>query len=208
MQPDWASENLKVIRTLMERSAVYRRALTPIMAALGLTGALASTVGCFLSFSSARMLVAYWFAVGIIAIIEAFFLVRRQAVKVSEPYWSPPTRRVAQAVLPPIVAGLAAGLPFLLLGENRQLIPSLLVPVWIILYGSAMHSAGFFMPRGMKLFGWTFILSGCVLGFAVLLAAEPPSLCACNVMMGVWFGAAHLGYSIYLYYTEKSRTVV
>ena len=33
MQTDWASENLQVIRTLMERGAVYRRALAPVMGA-------------------------------------------------------------------------------------------------------------------------------------------------------------------------------
>ena len=31
MEPNWAAEHLQVIRTLMERSALYRRALAPIM---------------------------------------------------------------------------------------------------------------------------------------------------------------------------------
>ena len=37
-RPIGPSENLKVIRTLMERGAVYRRALAPLMGAVGLTG--------------------------------------------------------------------------------------------------------------------------------------------------------------------------
>ena len=35
MNTNWAEENLKAIRTLMERSAVYRRALGPIMLMAG-----------------------------------------------------------------------------------------------------------------------------------------------------------------------------
>ena len=45
MQTDWASENLQVIRTLMERSAVYRRALAPVMGLVGATGIAAGVLG-------------------------------------------------------------------------------------------------------------------------------------------------------------------
>ena len=45
MEPNWAAEHLQVIRTLMERSAIYRRALTPIMLLLGSFGVLASIIG-------------------------------------------------------------------------------------------------------------------------------------------------------------------
>src|SRR6266540_1083328 len=38
MESNWAAENLRVIRTLMERSAVYRRALAPLMLLAGGTG--------------------------------------------------------------------------------------------------------------------------------------------------------------------------
>ena len=38
MQTDWAGENLQVIRTLMERASLYRRALAPIMLTLGALG--------------------------------------------------------------------------------------------------------------------------------------------------------------------------
>ena len=38
MESNWAAEHLQTIRTLMERSAIYRRALAPIMLFAGLTG--------------------------------------------------------------------------------------------------------------------------------------------------------------------------
>ena len=38
METKWAEENLQTIRTLMERSALYRRALAPIMLFAGVLG--------------------------------------------------------------------------------------------------------------------------------------------------------------------------
>ena len=35
-----------------------------------------------------------------------------------------------------------------------------LVALWMILYGGALHSAGFFMRRGLKLLGCAYVLGG------------------------------------------------
>lgn len=204
MQTDWAAQNLQIIRTLMERSAVYRRALAPLMMVLGTTGLVAAIAGVFIGFGTPRALAGYWMAVSVIGIVEAFFLVRRQAIKADEPYWSPPTRRVTQAILPALFAGLISGLPYLIFNSER--VPTVLMaPVWIVLYGCALHSAGFFMPRGVKLFGWGFILGGCASGMAALSVEISQPLVFSNWLMGVWFGGAHLAYGVYLFFTEKSR---
>ena len=42
MESNWAAEHLQVIRTLMERSAVYRRALAPVMIFNGCLGCIAA----------------------------------------------------------------------------------------------------------------------------------------------------------------------
>jgi hypothetical protein len=68
----------------------------------------------------------------------------------------------------------------------------------MVLYGCALHSAGFFMQRGIKLFGWGFIVAGCALAITVL-----PSMSGANWAMGVFFGGAHAAYGLYLYFTEK-----
>src|SRR5580704_13609037 len=150
MQSDWASENLQTIRTLMERSAVYRRALAPVMASLGLTGIAAAVLGCYMKFQTAQAFVIYWMAVSVLCLMEAFALVRRQALKDAETFWSPPTRRVARALAPAFFGGFAAGLPYIILDPARLPAPWVLVPVWMLLYGCALHAAGFFMPRGFR----------------------------------------------------------
>src|SRR4051812_29546998 len=101
METDWAAEHLQTIRTLMERSAMYRRALAPIMVWTGIVGV---GVGIFcwkLCPQSGRAFLEIWSGAAVLAIVGSFLLVRRQAIKDSEPFWSPPTRRVAQALLPP-----------------------------------------------------------------------------------------------------------
>ena len=205
MEPDWASENLQTIRTLMERSAVYRRALAPVMGALGLTGIAAAVVGCFLRFQTSQAFVVFWIATSAVCLAVAFLLIRRQALKESEAFWSPPTRRVARALLPPFFGGFIAGLPYVILESSRLPQPWMLVPAWMVLYGSALHAAGFFMPRGFRLFGWAFVLSGCALGLWGLMAATTPTLSQANLAMGVLFGGPHWAYGIYLYFTERRR---
>jgi hypothetical protein len=195
MQTDWASENLQVIRTLMERSAVYRRALAPVMGAIGLTGLAAAVLAAVAGVKTGGAFAGYWMAVGAVCLAEAFLLVRRQALKDEEPFWSPPTRRVTQALGPALFCGMVAGLAWLRLSPD---VAWLLPAIWMVLYGCALHSAGFFMPRGFKLFGWGFIVAGCA-----WMWAAPPSLSGANWAMGVFFGGAHAAYGLYLCFTEK-----
>src|SRR5437588_4347597 len=110
MESNWAAEHLQVIRTLMERSAVYRRALAPIMIFVGLLGVAGGTAGWALGIRSKPGFIGYWSGVGLLALVGSFLLVRRQALKEAEPFWSPPTRRIAQALLPPLFTGSIAGL--------------------------------------------------------------------------------------------------
>src|SRR5881296_2762899 len=99
MESNWAAEHLQVIRTLMERSAIYRRALAPIMIFNGCMGSVAAIIGWAAEIETPSGFIIYWAVVGLLAMGGSFFLVRRQALKESEPLWSPPTRRVTQAML-------------------------------------------------------------------------------------------------------------
>lgn len=202
MEADWAVKNLQVIRTLMERGAVYRRALAPVMSAVGGTGMAAAALAAGIHVHTAGAFAAFWMAVAFICLIEAFWLIRRQALKDSEPFWSPPTRRIVQALSPAFMTGFVAGLVFLGMEPPGLLAIWLLVPGWMVLYGCGLHAGGFFMPRGVRLFGWVFVGAGCVFG-AVLCLGNPPAVAGVNWAMGGAFGVSHLAYGIYLYFTEK-----
>jgi hypothetical protein len=67
METNWAAEQLQTIRTLMERSAVYRRALAPIMLFAGVVGILQRGAGIFFDIRTPCGFVLFWFGVAAIA---------------------------------------------------------------------------------------------------------------------------------------------
>jgi hypothetical protein len=199
---------------LMERSAVYRRALAPIMLFAGMVGVAGAISGRVLNFDSPRGFISFWGVVAFVTLAGSFLLVRRQALKAAEQFWSPPTRRVTQAFLPPLAAGFIISIAIALrLGSTQEVelqnlgrtVSMLWLPLgWVVLYGCALHAAGFFMPRGMKMLGWTFVLGGTVL----LAFGVPTGLSRTDyayAIMGLFFGVLHLAYGVYLYFTEKGK---
>lgn len=208
MEPNWAEENLQTIRTLMERSAVYRRALAPILLFAGAVGIAAAAAGLFFHLDSTRAFGRFWLGTAGFVIAGAFVIARRQALKDQERFWSPPTRRVAQALLPPLTAGLAISLSAIHLmgGDAGGGFNLLLTLVWLLFYGCAIHAAGFFMPRGMRWFGWIYIgLAGAILGFLVIV--QPEIVPNAHWLMGFFFGGLHLAYGAYLHLTGKKNPV-
>jgi hypothetical protein len=203
MNPNWAEENLQTIRTLMERSALYRRALAPIMLQAGTLGLVAAAVGILFHVDSFIGFAALWFATAALAVIGALLVARRQALKAKEAFWSPPTRRVAQALAPPFIAGLFLGILPAFFDAPFD-ISSIVTLLWILFYGFALHAAGFFMPRGIKFFGWLFIACFCLLVLANL-ANWIDLKDKAHWLMGLFFGALHLAYGAYLYLTEKGK---
>lgn len=196
MNPNWAEENLQTIRTLMERSTIYRRALAPIFIFAGVMGVLAAAVGLLCHLNSARQFGALWMSTAVVAVIGALFITRRQALKESETFWSPPTSRVTQALLPPLVAGMAWGMVVVFWGAFMELLPF----IWALFYGCALHSAGFFTSRGVKWFGWVYIaLTPIVIVFLTVIQRPVSN----HLIMGFFFGVLHLAYGAYLYLTEK-----
>ena len=205
MESKEAAEHLQVIRTLMERSAIYRHALAPITLALGVLGCLGGIAGRTLRIESARGFVSYWMAISALGVGLAYLLARRQALRESEPFWSPPARRVTQALAPAFLVGMLPGILVLAFPE-WNFIPASGLPVfWMLFYGCAVHAAGFFMTRGMRLLGLLFIGTGIGFMTAQGFAGQPAALSDGHGVMGTAFGGLHLAYGLYLYLTRKSR---
>src|SRR5689334_6294664 len=127
----------------MERSAIYRRALAPIMLMLGMLGIVAGVAGYFLYFEGRLRFAVFLLGIGLAGLSGAYLQIRFQAVKEHEPFWSPPTKRVTQALVPALFVGALFGIasafnpeklwfvpPQLLLGEPAWFLP----PVWMLLY--------------------------------------------------------------------------
>lgn len=207
MEANQAAEQLQTIRTLMERSALYRRALAPIMIFAGLSGIVGGAAGLRFKINSSRDFTMLWLGVAAIVLIGSFLLARRQALKDSEPFWSPPTKRVGEALFPPFLVTLILSCVLSWrFGESERDAPMVLVVLWAVLYGCALHSAGFFMPRAIKMIGWLFVLTGCAI-LCWLLTINSSVDCSPHLLMMTVFGGLHLASGIYLYFTEKRRNV-
>jgi hypothetical protein len=190
----------------MERSAVYRRALAPIMLFAGVLGILAAATGLLFHLDSTRTFGVLWLGTAAFVIAGAFLIARRQALKDHEKFWSPPTRRVALALVPPLLAGFCVGGISVFFPEAEKEVDFYSTIVWMMFYGCALHAAGFFMPRGIKIFGWLFIASAG--GFFYLFALEYLHAgFSAHWLMGFFFGVLHLAYGAYLYLTEKKNPV-
>ncbi len=186
----------------MERSALYRRALAPLMIAAGVVGIGAATLTCFVKIEGLRSFAMFWLAVAAMAQGVCLLLVRRQALKSEEAFWSAPMRRVAHAALPGFFVGAAGAV----VAARSELQEVWMLPlIWGAVYGCGIHAAGFFMPRGMKLFGWLMVLVSLALFPAVGSFVENPSTETAHYLMGGLFGVLHLVYGVYLRFTETGN---
>jgi hypothetical protein len=204
---DWASDNLQVIRTLMERSALYRRALAPLMAASGAVGAATGAIGWWKGMDSPREFVLLWLAACAVTQVLCFLLARRQAWRDQEPFFTPPARRVCAALAPGFCAGGLAAIAFLVPGQAARPPALLLALFWFVCHACALHAAGAFMRRGIRLFAWVVLAAATVAGVFYCAWPESAGPAAANLAMGAVFGGLHLVFGAYLYLTERPDSV-
>jgi hypothetical protein len=199
-----AARQLQTIRNLMDRAALYRRALGPVLLNLGAFGILGMVIGKRLVTTSSFGFLVLWLTVAVFAVLVAFLLVRRQAFHAQETFWTPPTRRVAAAMLPPLLAALAATAAFAVQEVPPSTLARWLPPIWLTCYGMALHSAGFFTLRGVRQLGWAFLLSGAGIGIGfALLSNRPVDLNDAHLIMGLTFGVGHSVAGSWLVFRER-----
>ncbi len=205
MQSDWASDNLQVIRTLMERAALYRRALAPLMLCIGGLGLAGGFVGVLFKLEKPLQFFSLWMTVAVVALASAFLVARRQAWQASEVFWTAPARRVARGVLMPLLAGLMLTLGPMRFWHSNTMLVTWVLPIWMLCYACALHAAGAFMPRGIRLLAWCFVAFAAILtGYLTIRGLQEISVFAAHVIMGTVFGAVQLIHGLYLKFTGKS----
>lgn len=208
MSSDWAEENLQVIRQLMERSSVYRRKMAPMMLAAAVIGTLAGFGADVLKVQTPRMFAGYWGGIACVILLVSGYIVRSQAIRNRETFWTAPTWRIFVAFLPTIVVGGAVGVAYMLGPETSiGLAGHVMLTAWCVLYGLGLHAAGFFVAKGIRRMGWVFILLGLFFGY-LLIVANPTFLkVTANFLMTAVFGGLHMFSGIYLFYTEQRDDV-
>ena len=187
----------------MEQASVYRRAMAPVAIVVGLIGLAATGLAQTVDWAGPGRFAGYWLGVAFVAAMVALLLIRQQALSSKEDFWSPPTRHVAQAMIPLLTAGLGLGL-LEILNQPDARDSIRLTALWIILYGGALHAAGFFMRRGIRLLGWIFVIIGSLCLFFHELEQTPwLNGKHAHLLMGWAFGANNLMYGLYLKLTSE-----
>jgi hypothetical protein len=194
-----AEENLRVIRSLMEKATIYRAISAPTALVAGI---LATIVGAILYFqwdrtrissTSARVvfLCAWVVVLGVTGAVNGWFI-HREAKRRGEKFVSPGMKKALWALFPSLLCGGAFTLFFM--NEHR-----LLPPCWMIFYGLALLATTHFSPRAIPRLGWAFLFAGLmVLGLAFDGHSQFSGrvLHAPNLLMLATFGGFHLIYAV------------
>lgn len=202
MDRDEALLRIQEIQRIMERATLWT--LLPGTAAV--LGGMLVLAGCavsYLMFGSldfADMLImslnaqiafcVMWFTIGVIGVtLEVVFAA--QAAKKRE--MSPTVRsaRVAAfSVTPSVIVAMVLTVKFLIPLEPRPEEIQYIVPVWMMLYGTGVYTAGLFSLRPPRILGLTFI----AMGIVALLAFQDFGVVSASLS----FGLLHIVFGLYI----------
>lgn len=196
-----ALENLRVIRSLMERAHVYRAISAPAALAGGLLAVALSILqlreGLALAGATRpEGFVLPW--LGLLILVSALntVLLRREALRHGRPFISPGMRAALRALGPPLGVGGVLGLG-LMLGFHNLTLGALF---WALCHGLALLATANFSPRSLTRLGWAFVLTGLIL-FLIWVADDrvrqlPSDEAPAAVVMGLTFGLLHVAYAV------------
>lgn len=176
-----ATEHLRFIRDMMERSGSFTAVPGWGAVAMGATAVIASVVAAFQDSQEAWLVV--WLADAGLAFLVGAFALFRKTQQVGVSLRSGPGRKYVQSLLPPMVAGCLLTVAVWQSGQI-ELLPSL----WLLLYGAGTVTGGTFSIKAIPLMGVAFMVLGTIALFVPFAWA--------NVLLGIGFGGFHIGFGL------------
>lgn len=192
-----AEENLRVIRSLMEKATIYRAISAPAALLGGLLAVAVAAAAWWLaglSVTGARIpFLVTWLAVLAVTSGANLWLLWRGAVRRGEPFASQGMRLALRAMMPALLAG---GVCTLIATDGGW---PLIASLWTLLYGVSLLAASHFAPESLCWLGRVFFLSGSLLLVAGTCAADSwrgtDQTLIAHLVMGATFGLFHLIYA-------------
>ncbi len=174
---DHARENLRYIRETMERAGSFTAVPGWGGVALGITALGAAFVAAQQKSPEAWLVV--WLIEAVIALAIATFSTLMKARRAHDSLLSGPARKFALSFVPPVFAG--GILTYVLFhAEIASAVPA----TWLLLYGTAVMTAGAFSIRAVPFMGLCFVVLGTVAFFC------PASWN--DILLGAGFGGFHI----------------
>lgn len=210
-----ALENLRIIRSLMEKAHIYRAVSAPAALTGGLLGlaaggwplqhALAAQASkpvmcepCFLKM---------WLSILAVTSVLNVLLLAREARRRGQPFISEGMRMALRAFAPPMLVGGVVGIGLIVF--MHQLVMAALL--WVLGYGLALLATSSFSPRSLVRLGWAFVSAGLALFLAwaansdirLLPSDEGPA----SLIMALTFGLLHIIYALAVFFSRKPAEV-
>ena len=202
-----AQGRMEEIQRIMERATLWT--LLPGVAAV--IGGLLVLAGCAVSYWMIRSLdfadmldipipqqaafCVMWFSIGVSGVLLETILTARAAKRQG---MSPTIRsaRVATfSLTPSILVAMVLTVKFLIPTEPRREEIQYIVPVWMMLYGTGVYTAGLFSIRAPRILGLMFL----VMGIIALAAFQDYGV----VSAALSFGLLHILFGIYILRKQK-----
>ncbi|HLZ46842.1 MAG TPA: hypothetical protein VKQ05_14295 [Gemmatimonadales bacterium] len=177
---DRALDNLKFIRSTMERAGSFTAVPGWGMVVVGSTALAAA----WLAQRQARPTdwLAVWLGEAVIGVVVGGAAMVQKARLANDPLLSGPGRRFGLSFLPPIIVGA-----LLTLALDRAGDFALMPATWLLLFGTAVATAGAFSVRVVPLMGACFMLLGTIALFAPGLSPW---------LMALGFGGLNIAFGI------------
>ncbi|MGD0516059.1 MAG: hypothetical protein ABSA26_00865 [Thermoguttaceae bacterium] len=210
MNVDEAQARMQEIQRIMERATLF----TLLPGTPAVVGGLMVLAGCGVSYVMIRSLdfgdiihlslnsqVAFcvmWFVIGVLGVLLEVILTVRAAAKQQLVPADRPLRVAAFSLTPSVIVAMVLTFKFLIPVEPKAEEIQYIVPVWMMLYGTGVYTAGLFSVRSPRILGLSFLALGvvallCFPGYGVVSAAMS-------------FGLLHIVFGLYI--LRKQRQTV
>jgi len=211
MDVDEAQARMQEIQRIMEGATFFT--LLPGMSAI--FGGILVLAGCAasyamfrsldfadilrLSLSSQAAFCVMWFLIGVVALLLEVVLTARAARKEQLVPAHRPMRVAAFSLTPSVLVAVVLTFKFLIPLEPRAEEIQYIVPVWMMLYGTGVYTAGLFSIRPPRVLGLVFLATGVValLGF--------PEYGVVSAALS--FGLLHVIFGVYVVRKQRQTVV-
>jgi hypothetical protein len=188
-----AARNLEVIRTLMERTCQYQLLTARASLAAGLLGGAGALAFLWLDPSSRLEFGSVWLGVFLGSVLATLIGTVMRGRERGEQVWSRQARAVVLALAPSLFAALVLSIYFFARSEHLWL-PG----VWMLCYGQGALATSAYAPSPIRWLGIAVL----VLGSLTLALGSAYAV----LMMGLVFGAGHIGLGTVLLVIERRQT--
>ena len=211
MDADEAADRMQEIQRIMERATLF----TLLPGTPAVIGGLLVWAGCAVSYAMIRSLdfaailpltfagqVAFcvmWFAIGVIGVVVEVMLTNRAAARQQLVPAHRPMRVAAFSLTPSVVVAMVLTVKFLIPLEPQAEEIQYIVPIWMMLYGTGVYTAGLFSIQPPRILGLTFLALGVI---AFLWFPQYGVVSA-----ALSFGLLHVLFGLYILWKQRQTVI-